>query len=73
MCQPEIASGLLKNNENKKVGVLVPCAIAVYDKGDEVYVANMNVGMMGKMFGGEIATAMDKVAAENAEILEFLE
>jgi len=72
MCQPEIASGLLKNPENKRVAVMMPCAIAVYEKDDGVYVANMNVGMMGKMFGGEIATAMGRVAADDEKIMEFM-
>jgi len=72
MCQAEYASGLLTEDETKFVAVMMPCAIAVYEKSNgSIYVASMNVGIMGKIFGGEIDTTMSKVAADDKTILEF--
>ena len=51
---------------------MMPCAFAVYEKSDgHIYVASMNVGIMGKVFGGEIDTTMSKVAQDDQKILGF--
>lgn len=74
LCQPEYAEGLLKDDASKRVSVLMPCAIAVYETGDgEVHISSMNAGLMGKMFGGNVADAMGKVSADDAKILDFAE
>jgi len=73
LCQPEYAYTLLKNDDSKFVSVLMPCAIAVYEKNDGVYVATMQVGIMGKIFGGNINTTMSKVSKDDHKILKFLE
>ena len=72
MCQPEYASGLLKADDTKFVAVMMPCAVAVYEKSDgRTYVASMNVGIMGKVFGGDVDRTMSKVAADDKKILGF--
>ena len=74
MCQPTYASGLLSTDDTKFVAVMMPCAVAVYDKSDGgTYVASMNVGVMGKVFGGAVDQTMSKVAADDKKILEFAE
>ena len=73
LCQPHYAYGLLEDGNNKFVSVMMPCAIAVYEKEDgSVYVSSMNVGFMGKIFGGGIDEAMSKVAGDDKKILSFL-
>ena len=73
LCQPHYAHGLLKEDKDKYVAVMMPCAIAIYEKSDgKTYVASMNVGMMGKIFGGGVDKAMSKVAADDKKILSFL-
>lgn len=73
LCHPHYAYGLLKNDNDKYVGVMMPCAFAIYEKSDgRTYVASMNVGMMGKMFGGGVNAAMSKVAKDDKKILSFL-
>ncbi|RLG28770.1 DUF302 domain-containing protein [Methanosarcinales archaeon] len=72
MCQPEYASGLLGADDTKFVAVMMPCAVAVYEKSDGgTYVASMNVGIMGKVFGGAVDQTMSKVAADDKKILGF--
>ncbi|KAF5410762.1 MAG: hypothetical protein C5S47_05715 [Candidatus Methanogasteraceae archaeon] len=34
MCQPEYASGPLGTDDTKFVAVMMPCAVAVYEKSD---------------------------------------
>lgn len=50
------------------------CAVAVYEKSDGgTYVASMNIGIMGKVFGGAVDQTMSKVAADDRVILGFAE
>lgn len=73
LCQQDYARQLLKSGDNRFVATMMPCAVAVYEKEDgKVYVASMNVGLMGRLFGGEILTVMSKVAQDDAKILNFL-
>lgn len=73
MCHPEYAYGLLSHENNKHIGVMMPCAVAVYEKADgSTWVSSMNVGTMGKLFGGEISRMMSRVAEDDDKILVFL-
>ena len=71
MC-PEYASGLLGADDTKFVAVMMPCAVAVYEKsGGRTYVASMNIGIMDKVFGGAVDQMMSKVARDDRVILGF--
>jgi uncharacterized protein (DUF302 family) len=69
LCHPEYASEILTTDRH--VSCLMPCSIAVWEDDDgKVHVSKMNTGLMGKMFGGNIARIMgDKVARDEAAIL----
>lgn len=73
LCQPSLAAGLLKEDVTKFVSVMMPAAIAVYEKADgRVYVAGMNLNLMGRLFGGNISRAMQGASHDHREILRFL-
>ena len=64
---------LLKSGKNRFVATMMPRAVAAYEKEDgKAYIASMNVGLMGSLFGGEIRTMMARVGRDDAEILQFL-
>jgi len=69
LCKAEYAERVLATNP--EVSTLMPCAWGVYEGPDgKVYVSGMNMGLMGKMFGGTIAEVMGTdVAADEARIL----
>ena len=70
LCQPEHAAGILSNDENKAVTGMMPCRIGVFQVEDRrVFVSKLNVGMMSKMFGGQIEQIMSKVSAEEKAML----
>ena len=57
LCNATYASEVL--GSNPEVSTLMPCAWGVYKGADDkVYIAGMNMGLMGKMFGGKIAQVM---------------
>jgi uncharacterized protein (DUF302 family) len=70
LCQPEYAYNILKNDADKRVTAVMPCRIGVYETQDgKVMISGMNMGLMSKMFGGNIAKVMGGVATEEAEML----
>lgn len=69
LCKPEYAADVL--GTDRYVATLMPCAIAVYEnQAGQVMISSMNTGLMGKMFGGNIAEVMGEfVARDEARIL----
>lgn len=72
LCQPEYAESVLKSD--RYVSVMMPCKFSVWEGDDgKVYLTKMNMGLMGKLFGGNIANVMGQnVAADEEKILEGL-
>ncbi len=71
LCQADHAYNILKNDVDKRVTAIMPCRIGVYaDKNGKVFIAGMNMGLMSKMFGGNIAKVMAGVAEEEHNILK---
>lgn len=71
VCAPEYAYEILKADSRKKITAMMPCRIGVFeDSKGNVYISEMNVGLMSKMFGGVIEKTMSKVAEESGEIME---
>lgn len=69
LCKPEYAKSVLTTDRH--VSTLMPCTFAVWedDEGD-VYLSKMNMGLMAKMFGGNIADVMGgKVVKDERAIL----
>lgn len=70
LCKAGYAKDVLTTNP--EVSTLMPCAWGVYKgRNGKVYISGMNMGLMGKIFGGNIARVMGgSVAAEEARMLE---
>lgn len=73
ICKPDYAYDILKHDENKIVSLFMPCTISVYEKSDgKTYIATMNAGLLGKMFGGTVAGVMsDKVAVDQKRFVDL--
>jgi uncharacterized protein (DUF302 family) len=70
ICNPRHASRILADDGNKKVTALMPIEIGIYeDKRGQVYVSELNIGLMGKMFGGTIAEVMNDVGKEVRDVI----
>jgi len=65
LCEPHHASKILSVDDARFVSVMMPCTISVYEKEDgNIYIAHMNAGLMGKVFGGVIAEVMSGPVTE---------
>jgi uncharacterized protein (DUF302 family) len=72
-CSGKYASEMLISDNRKTMGAMMPKAFAVYEKSDgQVYVATSNGAVMGKLFGGETETLIEKVSLEVEEMLRFM-
>jgi uncharacterized protein (DUF302 family) len=72
MCEPNAAVELLLQDRYKMLTAMMPCTIAVYEKSDgKTYVSMMNLELMGKMYGGDVATMAVKLAPQMDQMLTF--
>lgn len=72
MCLPSYAARMLSKDPNKCLAVMMPCAIAVYDKADgQIYVARINMELISQVFPGDVGEVLRAVARDDARILGF--
>lgn len=72
LCQAQHAQKILVEDSARRVSVMMPCTIAVYEKADGVYLSTLNAGLMGRMFGGVVAEVMGgAVARDQAGFVDF--
>jgi uncharacterized protein (DUF302 family) len=70
ICNPRHASRILSPEENRRVTAFMPLSIGVYEDGaGQVYVTRLNIGLLGKMFGGTIAEVMGTAGGELEEVV----
>ena len=70
LCNPLYASRILEDDENRKVTPFMPLGIGVYeDKEGNVYISELNVGLLGMMFGGTIAEVMGMAGKDVKDII----
>jgi uncharacterized protein (DUF302 family) len=69
ICNTRLAYEILSEDANRGVTAIMPVAIGVYeDKQGQVYTSQLNVGLLGMMFGGTIARVM-KLAAKDLDTI----
>ena len=72
-CSGAYSARMLKPDNNKKIGNMMPKSFAVYEKSDgQVFVSTMNGAIMGKLFGGEIEQIIEEVSLEVEDMMRFI-
>jgi uncharacterized protein (DUF302 family) len=72
-CSGKYSSEMLRSDDRKPMGAMLPKNLAVYEKSDgQVFVATSNGAVMGKLFGGETETIVEKVSLEVEDMLRFM-
>ncbi len=70
LCNPHYANRILSDDKDKVVTTMMPLGIGVYETRDgSVYMSEMNVGLMGMMFGGAIAEVMGDASSDIAKMM----
>ena len=72
LCEANHAASILGNDADRMISVMMPCTITVYNKADgKTYIGYMNAGLMGRMFGGNVAKVMGVVAGQQQDFIKF--
>ena len=67
ICNPKYASMILSEEPNRKVTAIMPITLGVFEnKTGQVFISELNIGMMGMIFGGTIARVM-KIAGKDVK------
>ena len=70
LCNPHYANRILSEDKDKVVSTMMPLGIGVYETKDgSVYMSEMNVGLVGMMFGGTIAKVMGDASADIGKMM----
>jgi uncharacterized protein (DUF302 family) len=70
VCNPGYAARILADEVDRGVTAFMPLSIGVYtDREGHVFVARLNVGLVGTMFGGTIGEVMRAADADLAEVV----
>lgn len=71
LCHTGYAAEMLES-ERRSCLAMMPCTIAIYERGGRIYVSTLNRGMIGRFFRREAVGVMRQVRADEREILAFL-
>ena len=72
-CSGEFSSRMLKTDDRKKIGNMMPKSFAIYEKSDgQVFVSTMNGAVMGKILGGETEDIIEEVGLEVEGMMRFI-
>jgi uncharacterized protein (DUF302 family) len=70
VCNPRYASQILSDDANRGVTAFMPLAVGVYeDKKKQVFISQLNVRLLGMMFGGTIAKVMNMAGIDLNEVI----
>ncbi len=60
-CNPQNGYDILKDDDYKKMSVMMPMGVSVYEANDgQVYIAAMNIGFMSMMFSGSVKKVLQE-------------
>ena len=72
ICKPDLAALILENDNDQHIAALMPCRIAIYEKGNgKTYISRMNVSLFSKLLGnrakaimGDAGDGSEKIVAQ---------
>lgn len=65
LCQAQHAAKMMNQDDLRRLSVFMPCTISVFEKADgTTWVASMNAGLLGRLWGGLVGEVMGHEVAE---------
>ena len=72
LCELNHAASILNNDADRMISVMMPYAITVDNKPDgKTGIGHMNAGLMGQLFGGNVAKVMGVVTGQQQNFVNF--
>jgi uncharacterized protein (DUF302 family) len=70
ICNPRYSSKILANDMDRGVTAFMPLELGIYeDKKGQVFVSQLNIGLLGMIFGGTIAEIMGIAGKDIKEVI----
>lgn len=70
LCSGQHSYRILREDDERIVTPMMPCRISIYEKSDgNTYIARMNSGLVGRLFGGTINNVMQTATKESEELI----
>ena len=67
ICSRKYAGEILKDPDARKTAAVLPCKIAIYERGDKTFIARLNGGVFMRLLGGTAAEVFaDGIGPEQA-------
>lgn len=71
ICKPDIAVQILQKDNDRPVAAMMPCRIAVYEKGDgKTYVSRINPVLFARLLGGSAGAVMGDAGEGSEKVLK---
>jgi len=71
ICSRKYAGAILKDPEARKTAAVLPCKIAIYERGDKTFIARLNGGVFMRLLGGTAAEVFtDGIRPEQSVMLK---
>ena len=64
LCKPNLANQVLSQDSERHVSAILPCRIAVYEKGGKTYISYLNAGFLSNIMSKKVKPVMGQVGAE---------
>ena len=71
LCNPKLASQILKNGDTRIYSSLLPCKISVYEKENgKAYLSILNSGALASQIGGVVETVMTEAFSQVEKFIQ---
>ena len=64
LCKPNHANQVLSLDSERHISAILPCRIAVYEKGGKTYISYLNAGFSSNIMSKKVKPVMGQVGAE---------
>ena len=64
LCKPNHANQVLSQDSERHISAILPCRIAVYEKGGKTYISYLNAGFLSNVMSKKVKPVMGQVGAE---------
>lgn len=64
LCKPNHANQVLSQDSERHISAILPCRIAVYEKGGKTYISYLNAGFLSNIMSKKVKPVMGQVGAE---------
>lgn len=70
LCNPKYANKILGTDDDRVVSAMMPCRVAVYEKGEKTYISMLNAELFARFLSKNAKQTIVETSEETLEILK---